>query len=327
MKKNRTFFIALLATYLVSCSSDNGSDYTPITTQTAPDTAEVDQNSNVLINILQNDTDVPANAILNVSSAMHGTVQVQNNSTTNTILDDTVLYTPTNDYVGTDTFQYTICAANNTDDCVIATVTITILPVSPVVYNLANMPYDNLSDYNFFEGNIAQHNPVYGVVPYEPISSLFTDYAHKKRFIWMPENVSASYVSDTEVLNFPVGTILIKTFYYDNVLPANTTRIIETRLMIKKETEWVFANYVWNTGQTEASLDLSGSFTFIEWTQDGETLSTNYRIPSETECHTCHKKSEIPIPIGPKPQNLNKLFNYETGSQNQLQKLVDMGYL
>lgn len=326
MGRKITLFSFLIAVnLLLSCSSDN-EEYIPISTQTESDTAEVNENSSVSIYILANDSDIPVNGSLTISAPSHGTATIQTNTTVS-IQDDFILYTPNLNYSGIDSFQYSICSSTNSQDCVSETVTITINPVSPVVFNLANMPYQNLSEYNFFSGTMADLNPVYGVVPYEPISALFTDYAHKKRFIWMPVGVHAEYVNDYTVLDFPVGTILIKNFYYENVHPDNTTRIIETRLMIRKETEWVFANYIWNDDQTEAVMDNSGSYTSVEWAQNGETLSTNYRIPSPSECYTCHKVGATTSPIGPKPQNLNKLFNYESGTQNQLEKLAAVGYL
>ena len=199
--------------------------------------------------------------------------------------------------------------------------------VSPVVFDIASVPYQNLSEYNFFEDVMSDQSPVYGVVPYTLINTLFTDYAKKKRFVWMPSDVKASYVNDDVPLNFPIGTILIKSFYYDNVLPNDVTKLIETRLMIKKEEGWIFANYVWNEDQTEASLDLNGSFVEFDWIQDGETKNVNYRIPAGPECRTCHKKNEVPFPIGPKPRNLNRDYDYEDGSNNQLAELVDMNYL
>lgn len=198
---------------------------------------------------------------------------------------------------------------------------------SPVNYDLEAFPYTKLSDYNMFDGDLKNQSPVLGVIPYQPISSLFTDYAKKKRFIWMPDNVSANYISDFEVLDFPVGTIIVKTFYYDNVLPTNSTQIIETRLLIKKTTGWIFSEYVWNSSQTEAFIDNSGSNINIEWLEEGVAKSNNYRIPSESECLTCHKKSNISTPIGVKPQNLNFTYSYSSGTVNQLQKLIQEGYL
>lgn len=201
-------------------------------------------------------------------------------------------------------------------------------PISPVVVDLSTVPYEKLSDYKFFEGDMKNLQPAYKVLPYELNSSLFTDYAHKKRFVWMPEGAHASYSADGEVLNFPTGAVLIKNFYYENILPDNTTRIIETRLMIKKASGWIFANYVWNTEQTEAYFDMDGSYTQISFTEGGQTKSTSYRIPSEVECLTCHKTNGSTASlIGPKPQNLNKSYTYEDGAQNQLDRWVQEGYL
>lgn len=202
-----------------------------------------------------------------------------------------------------------------------------------VNFNIDAVPYAKLSTYMFFTGELKNLQPNTKVIPYEPASSLFTDYALKKRFIWMPGGVKAGYDADDKVLNFPVGTVLIKNFYYNTVQPGNTTKILETRLMIKKSTGWIFAEYLWNDAQTEAELVTgtnfaSGSSKNITFKKDnGDMITTDYRIPSETECLACHKLDNKPIPIGMKPQNLNGTYNYPNGIKNQLQKFVDEGYL
>ncbi|WP_333666766.1 hypothetical protein [Flavobacterium sp.] len=210
------------------------------------------------------------------------------------------------------------------------------IPVSPVTVDLTQVPYPKLSDYKFFEGDMKLQIPSLNVLPYAPASSLFTDYAHKKRFVWMPDGTKATYVADSKVLDLPVGAALIKTFYYDNVQPNNTTRIIETRVMIRKTEGWIFADYVWNTEQTEAFLDLAGSFTAISWKGDDNVIKgTNYRIPNQVQCIICHKSkamvngSEVDtyIPIGIKPQNLNFNYNYGNETKNQLTKWIEKGYL
>ena len=179
----------------------------------------------------------------------------------------------------------------------------------------------------FFEGDMKALEPVLGVIPYEPISTLFSDYAKKKRFVWMPSDVQATYVADNKFIDFPVGTILIKSFYYNTVQPDNNTRIIETRLMLRKADDWYFADYIWNEDQTEATFSLDGSFTNIDFLENGVAKSTNYRIPSAVECITCHKSQSNSVPIGVKPQNLNSIYVYADGSQNQLDKLIAEGYL
>jgi uncharacterized repeat protein (TIGR03806 family) len=200
-------------------------------------------------------------------------------------------------------------------------------PDTGVQVNLSQVPYPKLSDYRFFEGELKDQIPAEGVLIYEPITPLFTDYALKKRFVWMPNGTKANYVSDTEILDLPVGAAIIKTFYYDNMLPGNETRILETRIMIRKSTGWIFAEYEWNDDQTEAYLNMNGVNKSISWLQNGVPMSTNYRLPSDTECLICHKTNSNPIPIGIKPQHLNKSFNYADGEMNQLQKWVSVGYL
>src|SRR5690606_540979 len=132
---------------------------------------------------------------------------------------------------------------------------------------------------------------------------------------------------DGETLDFPDGTILVKHFYYENVLPANSKKLLETRLMIRKQGEWLFFNYVWNEEQSEAVYDMEGSYVPISWMQNGQMKEVNYRIPNGAECLSCHNKGEVPIPIATKPQSLNKSYPYVTGHQNQLEKLKDFGYL
>lgn len=209
-------------------------------------------------------------------------------------------------------------------------------PISPVTVDLSQVPYPKLSEYKFFEGDLKNLSPVLNVIPYQPASALFSDYAHKKRFVWMPAGNKATFNGDTNSLELPVGAVLIKNFYYDNVQPNNETKLIETRLMIRKSSGWIFANYVWNKEQTEAYFDLNGSTVAIEWKDENNlTKTVNYRIPNEVQCITCHKTSAtvsgttttVFTPIGIKPQNLNFNYNYGNETKNQLSKWIEIGYL
>lgn len=215
----------------------------------------------------------------------------------------------------------------------------TIKENAPITLDLTQVPFPKLSDYHFFIGELKNQKPGYKVIPYQPSSSLFTDYAHKKRFVWMPNGVKATYNGDGSVLELPIGGALIKTFYYDkvqNITPVGGTRIIETRIMIRKASGWIFADYIWNSEQTEAYYDISGSYTQISWKDDNDVIkSTNYRIPSEEQCNVCHKFQQVVnnvletshIPIGIKPQNLNFNYNYGRTTKNQLTKWIEVGYL
>jgi uncharacterized repeat protein (TIGR03806 family) len=193
--------------------------------------------------------------------------------------------------------------------------------------DLTQVPYPKLSDYKFFDGDIKNQNPAYGVLPYKPESELFTDYAQKKRFVWMPNGLKATYVNDYSVLELPVGAALIKSFYYNNVQPLNTTRIIETRVEIRKSDGWIYLDYIWNNEQTEAFLNLQGSTTQVTWLENSVEKTVNYVIPSEAQCASCHTISTIKKPIGIKPQNLNNNYAFSNGVSNQLTKWINFGYL
>ncbi len=199
---------------------------------------------------------------------------------------------------------------------------------SPVSFDLSLVPYDSLSKYRFFEGALADFSPSVGVVPFAPINALFSDYAHKERFLWMPPGTGASYESDSSALIFPEGAVMIKTFSYEHTLPDDQRRILETRMIFKRNGVWEFANYVWNEDQTEAVYDMGGHYVPISFLDDaGTPRDVIYRIPTETECLTCHRKGQQSTPIGVKPQGLNSTFDYAEGVMNQLDKWTAMGYL
>jgi len=222
---------------------------------------------------------------------------------------------------------------SNADTTMMDTLGMDTMSVDTTITNLLNinvdlMPYSTLSEYNLFIGsNMADLIPNEGLLLYEPITPLFTDYAEKSRYVWMPEGVFASYESDFSTLNFPDGAVLIKNFFYENALPSNERRVMETRIMFKRNGEWHFADYIWNDEQTEAEYSLDGATKPIQVVINGEVISIDYQVPVESQCFTCHKLSGIAIPNGPKPQNLNADLAYQDGIKNQLIKWVEEGYL
>ena len=124
----------------------------------------------------------------------------------------------------------------------------------------------NLSEYNLFVGPLAYLEPAAGVIPYDLNTPLFTDYAFKKRFIKIPEGSTITF-RDSSVFNFPVGSILIKNFYYPADFRAAEKKhnIIETRLLIHEDDGWVALPYIWNEEQTEATLEIAGGMLDVSW--------------------------------------------------------------
>lgn len=195
--------------------------------------------------------------------------------------------------------------------------------------DINSKPFEKLSEYHFFKGKISDLIPNEGVLPYDLITPLFTDYAEKARFVWMPKGTSAKYNKD-EVLDFPEGTVLIKNFYYfhDAAKPEKGKRIIETRLLIKEKKDWNAVAYVWNKNQNDAFLNIVGETTDVNWKDmNGNHQAIKYNVPNKNQCKNCHNIDNVLMPIGPKIRNLNHAYKYIEGSKNQLQKWTEEGYL
>ena len=70
------------------------------------------------------------------------------------------------------------------------------------------------------------------MIPYDLNSALFSDYAEKFRFVKLPAGTHATYSAD-DVFDFPVGTVIAKTFAFphDARDPSQGRRLIETRIL------------------------------------------------------------------------------------------------
>ncbi|TAF67528.1 MAG: hypothetical protein EAZ55_04225 [Cytophagales bacterium] len=182
-------------------------------------------------------------------------------------------------------------------------------------------PKEKLSDYDFFKGNIAEQNPQEDVIPYQLNTPLFSDYAEKLRFVRLPIGAKATYQPE-EVIDFPVGTVIIKTFYYpkDFRNPLKGRQIVETRLLVKEENTWSAWTYIWNDTQTDAFLEVAGETKEISWIHtDGKKKTIQYSIPNINQCKGCHNRDEKMTPIGLSIRQLNGTFEYTNeGTMNQL---------
>lgn len=159
-----------------------------------------------------------------------------------------------------------------------------------------------LSDWNqlALQGSVLSPNQEAEV--YLPANQLFTDYAHKMRTLWMPAGTSATLVNNE--IEYPVGTVLTKTFYYPKdesgslikaadmtPLEIDTTRnqLIETRVLVHRTTGWDALPYVWNDDQTEAFLRVAGASKSMSLKDPaGETIDFVYFVPNGNQCSGCH---------------------------------------
>lgn len=182
-----------------------------------------------------------------------------------------------------------------------------------------------LSELQLFQGELSDLELNNGVYEYNVITPLFTDYSYQLRSIAIPIGRQMAYNGEGLLL-FPDNTILAKTFYYlnDERNPSMGKKIIETRILIKKNGIWNVGNYLWNDEQTEASLDEGAHAVQIDWIDNlGTNRTVNYRVLPKSLCLQCHSKNGNVVPIGPKSRALNFVYN----GNNQIQNFVDNGLL
>lgn len=178
-------------------------------------------------------------------------------------------------------------------------------------------PFEWLSQYNLFATPIRNLQPWAGPVskflPYDLNTPLFSDYAKKARFIYVPHDKAGAY-KPTGVFEFPAGTILVKNFYYDRLGGKD---LIETRLLIRYAVEWKAYVYVWNEDDSDAQLTIGGMD--LELPSPGPGGGTfKYHVPNQNECKGCHSFSRRLTPIGPKAGNLNRTIVLEGTSTDQI---------
>jgi uncharacterized repeat protein (TIGR03806 family) len=189
-------------------------------------------------------------------------------------------------------------------------------------------PAPTLAAYHLFT-DAGGREPNAGLTPYALNTPLFSDYAEKQRYVFMPPGKHAAY-TQAGVLDLPVGAVLVKTFAYpaDFRKPKEAVRFIETRLLIHRAAGWVPLTYVWNAAQTDAVLKRAGARTDVTFTDaKGETVKFSYAVPNVNQCKECHSLGEALTPIGPKARNLNGDYAYATGAENQLAHWTRAGIL
>jgi len=220
------------------------------------------------------------------------------------------------------------------------------------VHPLDQIP-TRLSDWGlvFADGRSLELND--RVVPYDLNTPLFTDYALKLRTVWLPEGKSAGYNGNRE-LDFPVGTVISKTFHYEkadgfgadsfkvvradreSVLDENGELdlddyvLIETRLLVRYEDGWKALPYVWNESQDDATLEVAGAYRSVELVGPNGSEEVAYIVPDANQCGGCHTPDHSAKqlrPLGPKAWQLNRPYSWWGESGSQLEHWAARGLL
>lgn len=217
------------------------------------------------------------------------------------------------------------------------------------VFHASGNP-QHLSDWNVLISDQQALELVGNTAAYDLATPLFSDYALKLRTITLPDGTAATYRPD-RVFDFPIGTIITKTFYYakpaeaknakavmkaspaaltDNKMFLSGLRLIETRILARRENGWIALPYVWDDEQMDASLKRTGSIiplSLIDGT--GDIQEFTYLTPNQNQCAGCHATNNTTRaiePIGPKARHLNKKSSF-VDAFNQLDHWIATGML
>ncbi len=181
---------------------------------------------------------------------------------------------------------------------------------------LAERPAATLSAYRLFRDARATA-PSAGVTPYDLATPLFSDYALKARYVFVPPGTSATWSAD-DVFAFPIGAVLVKTFAYpaDFRRPQDNVRALETRLLIRKASGWTAQTYVWDADGGEARLQIAGAQIPVHFVDaGGGARDIQYAVPNKNQCKGCHAFDDALTPIGPRARNLDRSFGDTTENQ------------
>ncbi len=139
--------------------------------------------------------------------------------------------------------------------------------------------------------------PAPPLTPYEVASPLWSDGAHKRRWIVLPGSDSSRAYDDkiawsaTGNWTFPAGTILVKHFEIpDDARDPASVKRLETRVMVCTANGGKYGlTYRWNAAGTDAVLLAGGeeeAFTVTD--ESGTPHQRTWSYPSRANCMECH---------------------------------------
>lgn len=156
-----------------------------------------------------------------------------------------------------------------------------------------------LSAFGLFRSGSSELLPA--LMPYSLRTPLFSDYAEKRRAIWIPAGQQAALHYDGA--DFPVGTVIVKSFGWPD---WNGGHPVETRLLIRRAAGWVALPYIWDADGRDATLAIAGRRVPVTFkSPDGISHSIKYAVPNKNQCKECHSRKGEIAPIGPKGSNID----------------------
>jgi len=198
-------------------------------------------------------------------------------------------------------------------------------PAPPAMIN-TRFP-SRLSETGLFT-SVKDHQPAPGLIPYSVNSPLWSDNAHKDRYLALPGDAQIEF-NPYESWDFPDGTVMVKTFSLDRqVGDPSSRRRVETRLLTRQQGQWHGYTYLWNDSQTDAELvqatGTDRTFPIRDANVSGGEHQQSWHYPSRAECMVCHSRAAKFV-LGLSTPQLNKDHDYGGVVANQLQTLEHLG--
>jgi glucose/arabinose dehydrogenase len=175
--------------------------------------------------------------------------------------------------------------------------------------------------------DLSDLSPNPGLLPYDPNLRFWSDYAIKRRWFAIPNGSDRMTWAKDANWAFPTGAIWVKHFDLETVRgDPSTKKRIETRVLVKTDSNVYGVSYRWNDAQTEATLvpDEGAAFN-IDVVDAGTPHVQRWNIPSRSSCLTCHTP-QAGGPLSFTTRQLNRSASINGFFGNQLTLLHDGGY-
>lgn len=166
------------------------------------------------------------------------------------------------------------------------------------------------------------------VFPYAVNSPLWSDAADKSRGFVLPAGgkihvkncadssedcLSGASDPDDGKWVFPVGTVMVKNFGFDE-------KLVETRLFVRHDQDtWVGYSYAWSEDQSDATIVPSAG---AEVMFDTGARKVDWHYPSRENCMKCHKPTAGST-LGPETAQMNRMA--DSRGMNQIDQLQQLG--
>ncbi len=193
--------------------------------------------------------------------------------------------------------------------------------------NSASFPRQ-LSDTGLFT-SVEAMAPAPGVVPYEVIVERWTDGAHAKRWVAIPESGTITLGEGGSPTGYPDGTVFVKHLTMPEADASKPPLPLETQILHYENEIWRPYSYVWDEEKKDAVLvGTAGTDRLLHYTvhttdrQGVDTDECTWHVSAVNECRMCHNAGSGLV-LGFVPNQLDIVQPASGGgSSNQLTQLA-----